>query len=244
MRRLIALTALLVLAPAATAEALVDVSAARAWAAQREGVVAFCVREAGAPPVGLHRTMTFRSASVVKAMLLAAALRRAQDRPLTLTERERLGPMIRESDNLAGYATFFAVGLRGLHDVARAAHMQHFGVPGRLYRAHVTPADQTRLFLALDEVIPRRHRAYARTLLRSIVPEQRWGIPQAAAPRGYRTYFKGGWATGIVHQVALLERGRRRLAVAIMTTADPSMRYGEATVEGVAQRLLAAPGAE
>ena len=38
--------------------------------------------------------------------------------------------------------------------------------------------------------------------------------------------------------MALLRRGGRRLAVAIMTTASPSHEYAKATLEGVARRLL------
>jgi hypothetical protein len=77
-------------------------------------------------------------------------------------------------------------------------------------------------------------------LLRSIVPSQRWGIAQAA-PRHWRLYFKGGWGSGrglLDHQAALLERGHRRVAVAIMTQSDGSHAYGKATLRGLAARLL------
>ena len=117
--------------------------------------------------------------------------------------------------------------------------MRRFRVQdGRLFEARVTASDQTRLFLGLDDLVPRRHRRYARALLRSVVLPQRWGIPQAAAPRGFRVYFKGGWRARLVVQSALLERGGRRLSVAIMTDRDPNMAYGVATIEGITRRLL------
>src|SRR4051794_9099544 len=154
------------------------VHAAAAYASHRHGKVAFCVRELGQPPVGMHRTAAFQSASVVKAMLLVAALRHARDRPLALAERAALGPMIRLSENGAAEATFKLVGTRGLRGVARVAGMRRFRVQeGRLFEARVTASDQARLFLGLDALVPRRHRRYARALLRGVVVQQRWGIP-------------------------------------------------------------------
>ena len=60
-------------------------------------------------------------------------------------------------------------------------------------------------------------------------------------PRGWALYFKGGWGSGTGwadHQVALLRRGRRRMAVAILITSSPSHAYGKETLRGIAARLL------
>ena len=76
--------------------------------------------------------------------------------------------------------------------------------------------------------------------LRTIVHTQRWGIAEVA-PAGWTLYFKGGWGngTGLVdHQVALLQRGRERVSVAILTTISGTHRDGKATLRGVARRLL------
>lgn len=104
-----------------------------------------------------------------------------------------------------------------------------------------TARDQTRLFLAYDRLLPRRHRAYALGLLRQIAPSQRWGVARAV-PRGWTLRFKGGWGSGrglVDHQVALLTRGRERVSVAVFTLASPSHAYAIETLRGVFRRLLA-----
>jgi hypothetical protein len=53
-----------------------------------------------------------------------------------------------------------------------------------------------------------------------------------------RILFKGGWHEDIVHQVALLERGGRRVALAILCSGQPSLAYGQATLKGIAARAL------
>jgi hypothetical protein len=53
-----------------------------------------------------------------------------------------------------------------------------------------------------------------------------------------KIFFKGGWRSGITHQVALLERRGRRVALAVLTSGSPSMAYGVETVERIAARAL------
>jgi hypothetical protein len=148
--------------------------------------------------------------------------------------------MIRRSDNAAASQVCNIVGTDGLARLARRVHMRRFHATRPWGLSTIDVADQTRLFLHIDRQIPRRHRRYAMRLLRSIVPAQRWGIARAR-PRGWALYFKGGWGSGTGwadHQVALLRRGRRRLAVAILITSSPSHEYGNETLRGVAARLL------
>ena len=116
--------------------------------------------------------------------------------------------------------------------------MRRFWVTGALFEASITAADQVRLFRRIDLLVPPRHRRYARRLLSSIVSWQRWGIPQVARRHGAKTFFKGGWRPGLVHQVALVQHGRRRIAIAVLTSGSPSQGYGEATIAGIAARVL------
>ena len=228
-------------APAGTTPVLTTgagISAARTWARTRAGTVGFAVLDVHGRLRGLNRTVAFPSASVSKAMLMVAVLRRARDRALTAGEHALLHPMITVSDNDAAREVYRSVGDPGLLSVARAAGMRRFGAVGHWSGARLTPADQTRLFLRLDRVVPARHRQYARTLLGSIVTGQRWGIARVAARHHMAALFKGGWRKGIVHQVALLERDGRRIAIAVLTDGQPSQAYGRATLEGIAARVL------
>ena len=211
---------------------------AQRWARRRAGTVAFAVAREGRPIRGVAIHRRYPSASVVKAMLALAVLRSAHDRALTGGERSLLRPMIVFSDNDAATAVYASVGAGSLYGIARAARMKNFDVGFNWADAQLTAHDQARLFLRIDRLTPRRHRAYFRGLLASIVPSQRWGIAPVAAGRGFRVMFKGGWRIGIFHQVALLERDGRRLALAVLTrSADHG--YGRRTQAGIAARVLA-----
>jgi hypothetical protein len=216
------------------------VAAARRFLARRRGVTAFAILDTQGRLHGAHVHRRFVTASVVKAMLLVAYLR--SHRVLRPSALRLLRPMIHVSDNRAATAVYHrAGGDPALRRLARAAGMTDFSVHGFWANARLSPADQARLFFEMDGLVPRRHRGYARLLLSHIARAQSWGIPRVARSR-WHVYFKGGWRrTGrgqLVHQVARLERGRRRIAVAVMTDGDPSMAYGIRTISGVAARLL------
>jgi hypothetical protein len=67
---------------------------------------------------------------------------------------------------------------------------------------------------------------------------QRWGIVGVATARHFKVFFKGGWREGIEHQVALLERFGRRIALAVLTSGE-SAADGRSTEAGIASRVLA-----
>ena len=191
---------------------------------------------------GYQPNLRYRSASLVKAMILVAYLRRASwgALPLDGPARSRLHAMITRSDNLAANWAYDRVGAGPTLDaLAHRARMRSFSDAGYWAYSQTSAADQVVFFARLERLVPPRHRAYALGLLRRIVPSQRWGIPQAA--RGWRITFKGGWfeSRHLWHQAALLERGKTRLVLAVLTDRNPSDAYGRATIEGIARRLLA-----
>ena len=217
---------------------------ARAYARRAGGLVSFAVVDSDGRLRGRARNRQFVSASVVKAMLLAAELRRLKERdaPIDPATDETLRAMVAHSDNDAADTVYWRVGDKGLRQVAQAARMKRFAVDGYWANALVTAADMARFFSRLGRAMPRPHRRYGRRLLASITPDQRWGIAKAAGRR-WTVRFKGGWRQtslgSLVHQAAELRRGDLRLSIAVLTDAQPSQERGIEIVRGVAARLLA-----
>lgn len=216
---------------------------ARRYALRRMGVVAFAIVDERGRIHGFHRGERHSSASVVKAMLLVAYLRRGgvKRRRLHAGERAVLGPMVRRSDNVAATRIHDIVGNGGLRRLARRAGMRRF-IPNQVWGgSQITARDQSRFFFRIRSLVPSRHRPYAMGLLRRIVGGQRWGVPPVR-PKGWRIHFKGGWTPAgsgwRVNQSALLQRGKRRLAISVLTEGDPSLGYGATTISGIARRLL------
>jgi len=206
------------------------------YAARRAGTVSFAVMRTDGKIRGLAVNRQEPSASVVKAMLLAAYLR--HHRHPDAAARATLDPMIRVSDNGAAERIYGEVGAAGLAEVGRAVHMTHLGVGRALFDTGITPSDQVRLFFHLDRAIPLPLLHYAKGLLSSIVSWQSWGIPAAARPRGWRVYFKGGWRSGLTHQSAQLLHGKTKFALSVLTRDSPSMVYAEDTISGITRILL------
>jgi Beta-lactamase enzyme family len=227
------------------------IRSAQAFAAGR-GDVSFALIDPSVGLRGYDADARYSSASVSKALLLAAELRRLgrEDEPLDSATKELLEPMITYSDNDAADSIYARVGDSGLEDVASRAGMRDFDVtPGFWGGDQVTAADLARFFYRLDANFPPRYRAYAKRLLADITPAERWGIPQAI-DRGWSIWFKGGWrpagqehtSGSVTHQAALLvHRAGERLALAVLTDEPPGTGAGFDAIEGVASRLLTKP---
>jgi Beta-lactamase enzyme family len=232
------LVAAALLAPAWTP----GVHAANTYADTRAGTVAFAVRT-DRRLWGRDLDRPVHSASVVKALLLVAYLRQpsVRSRPLTRDERHLLSPMVRWSNNHRASEVVERLGPARIDRTAHRAGMPSFHLVTPCWGCSpITAREQTRFFLHIDALVPPRHRAFAMQLLRTVVHTQRWGIAQVRL-RGWTLYFKGGWGSGtglVDHQVALLQRGRERVSVAILTTVSGTHRDGKATLRGVAGRLL------
>jgi hypothetical protein len=236
----------IVLAAPAAAEArrvpsLKAVKDARAYVARHDrgaARVSFAVIDTRGRMFSRGGGRIHQSASQTKAMLLVAYLRRLGRRPVPAELRPVLAAMIRRSSNRAAHRVRGIVGDAGLAAVGRAAGMRDLRLNGTWSEVGITAADQARFFRRFDRLCPRRHRRYARRLLVTIVPGQRWGIPRAARPRGFATFFKGGWRRGLVNQGALLETGdRRRLSIVVLTDGI-AFPQGTRIVEVVARKLL------
>jgi beta-lactamase class A len=237
--------------PAIAYPSAAAIRSAQRFAADR-GDVAFAVLDPYSGLRGYDPDRQFSSASVTKAMLLAAELRRLreEDEPLDAGTKELLEPMITYSDNGAADSVYAQVGDEGLEDVARRAGMADFeATPGFWGGDQITSADMARFFYRLDANLAGPYHDYAKGLLARIASTERWGIPEVLDP-GWTAWFKGGWrpveekntSGPVTHQAALLEhRYGERLALAVLTDELPGSEGGFSAITGVAGRLLADP---
>ncbi len=218
-------------------------SAAR-FAGGRTGRVAFAVAGADGMVRGLNEHDLFQSASVVKALILAAELERLDREGMTLdpAARASLIAMITISDNDAATQVFERVGPEGIAAVAHRVGMRDLETSTIWGATRISAADTALMFSDLDRILPERFEQFGKGLLGSVAAEQSWGIPAVAEPLGWSVRFKGGWRMDpsgqVVNQVAELSRRGSTFAMAVLSDEGPSMPYGIETVEGVADRLL------
>ncbi len=221
--------------------------AAWTYARNRGGAVSFAVVDTRGKLRGRDEHRLYPAASVVKAMLLSAELRRLKQSgtPLDDGTDSLLTSMITESDNSAADSIYDRVGDEGLFAVAKRAGMPNFTVAGYWGNAQISATDMALFFADLDRMLVRRFRAYGKGLLGSVIPTESWGIPEVAGNR-WAVRFKGGWLPdhALAHQAAELRdrHGDRRLSMTVLTDDQPSFDYAIETVRGVAARLLSASG--
>ena len=209
------------------------------WAEDRAGEVGVAVVDNRGALHTYNAHRQFQSASVAKAMLLVAYLRR-HPRPTTAM-RLTLRSMIEKSDNVSADTVYGLVGNRGLLGVAKLAGMRDFDVGTSWINTRMTAADQARFFYRYESYLPTRSIAFARQLLSGITPLQRWGIAAAAGTAGWKVFFKGGWLgeyNEVMNQAAWLERGGVRWSLAVLTDDNPTSSYGRQTQKGITGLLL------
>lgn len=231
-------TAAIVAAATAPAGWAPDVAAAQRVAARRPaGSISFAVRT---PDRLWGRNLDHRvnSVSTVKVLLMLTRLR--QRKPIAEPERRRIAAMVRRSDNDAASRLVVELGERKIEWTAKRAGMHAFDLRHPWGASSLTARDGTRLMLNLERLLPAGRRAPALRLLADIVPSQRWGVAKVA-PAGWTLHFKGGWGSGsgaADHQIALLARGPQRVAVAVLTTSNPSHKTGSETLRLVFRPLV------
>lgn len=217
-----------------------DARPAKEYALSRAGDVSFSVFDMQGRQRELSGYSGARMASTFKVMLMVAYLRRASDRSLSDYDRSLLGPMIRRSDNPPADRIDAMLGRTPIERLADDAGMKGFRWHDTWGLSRSTPRDQALFMRTLQQYIPDRHWDYARNLLTSITPSQRWGIGRVKL-RGWHLRFKGGWGSGtglVNHQVVLLSKDGRRIGLAVFTEESPSHDYGKQTLKGVFRILL------
>jgi beta-lactamase class A len=223
---------------------------ARGIQAARRGRVSAVAVAVDDPGTGLVCRLNsgwhFDSASVVKVTILAALLRRAQDqhRYLTRTEAANARAMITRSDNGAASALWAEVGRRGLQHFLNLARMTHtvLGPDGAWGLTDITAADEAlllRLLLTQNPVLDTSARDYALSLMAHVIAAQRWGVP-AGAPARLTAHVKNGWLPLAthgwrIHSIGGFTGRGGGYSIVVLTQDNPTMAYGIATIEAIAE---------
>jgi hypothetical protein len=193
----------------------------------------------------VHASRHFDSASAVKATIMAAVLRRAQEqhRGLRSWERARLHTMITYSDNDSASALWSSLGRSRVSAFLRLAGMSDTvpGPGGYWGLTQITSHDELRLLDVLtdrQDVLAAQWRAYGLGLMARVTPSQRWGTPYGT-PAGVTAHNKNGWLPRAtrgwrVHSIGAFTGSGRDYRMAVLTDRNATMDYGVETIDRVA----------
>lgn len=202
-------------------------------------------------------TGAYDTASIVKVDILSALLLDAQDRGAALTAKQQklATAMIRSSDNAATNALWKDIGgTKGLDAANKRLGLKatHGDPDGHWGLTRTTAADQMVLLEAVlgdgHSPLTAHSRAYLRSLMSTVEPDQRWGISAADDGKGSagRPALKNGWLprsdTDLwdVNSIGRVEYGGRTLLVAVLSDGQPTYKTGIDLVERAAATAVKA----
>lgn len=154
---------------------------------------------------GSWRTETF---SIVKVLLVAAALRRCQEQSLVLPREQAdlAHAMITRSDNEAASSLLTWVGVAQVRRIARLFGLTHTVIQGGTTDgasdwwgySTTTATDQLKLLRCIQgtRILTRANRNYLNHLMTEVIPSQRWGVCSPPLPSTVRWSTKNGWGSG------------------------------------------------
>jgi Beta-lactamase enzyme family len=188
----------------------------------------------------------YYSASVVKATILAALLRKLMEehRYLSLAQQTLARKMITESSNSAASRLWAEVGRPSLQHFLNLAKMKQtvLGPGGYWGLTLITAHDEIvllNLLTSKNSVLDRPSRSYELSLMARVIPSQRWGVP-AGAPADLTVHVKNGWLPypgqdWHINSIGSFSGHHRNYMIVVLTTGNPSMTYGVNTVQDIAE---------
>ena len=187
----------------------------------------------------------FDSASVVKAIILAALLRWHQEtgKPLSSTEKHEATLMITQSDNDAATYLWNEVGMSRLQHFLNLARMRdtELGQDGYWGLTQLTAHDEMlllRLLTGPNSVLSSYSRSYELGLMAHVIPAQRWGTP-AGAPSYVTVHVKNGWLPDDsgwhINSIGAFTGDNRNYMMVVLTDDNPTENYGISTIQAVAK---------
>ena len=193
-----------------------------------------------------HMRQHFYAASVVKATILAALLRKAQEQHRSLTAKEKAAAwlMITQSNNAAATKLWNDVGLRWLQHFLNLAGMKTTKLNYAWGLTQITANDETlllRLFMTHGRVLTDASRSYELYLMRHVIAAEAWGV-RAGAPKIFSWHIKNGWAPLLssawtVNSIGCFIDNVRGYTIVVLTDDNPGAGpdYGIATIEAIAR---------
>jgi hypothetical protein len=194
-----------------------------------------------------HAAWHFYAASVIKATILGALLRMAQEQNRHLTARERrlAWLMITQSNNDAATALWNEVGPRRMQHFLNLAAMTQTKLAHAWGLSLLTAHDEILLLKLLsrpNRILSLSSRVYAQYLMSHVISSQRWGVP-AGAPTSVTVHVKNGWLpypvsnNWEINSVGFFRSTKpfRVYEIAMLTHHNATMAYGIDTIEGAAR---------
>lgn len=204
---------------------------------------------------GYRSTWQNNTASIVKVMLVAGALRkvRAQGRSMTAAEKEHCRLAIVISDNAAATACYrLGGGDAGIRATAKAFGMADTE-PYTGYgwgRTWTTAFDQRKLVAALfqgSSALHKADRAYLWNLMGNTIPEQSWGVGIVRSDTT-AVHLKNGWVPlsddnlWRVNSIGHVKGEGRNYTLAILCGSLETMAVGELRTNTISQSVYAILG--
>jgi hypothetical protein len=192
----------------------------------------------------------FDSASIVKAIIMAALLRWHQQAgtPLSSSEKSEATLMITQSDNDAATDLWDELGMDNLQHFLDLAGMgeTQLGQDGQWGLTQVTAHDEMlllRLLTAPNSVLDAYSRSYQLGLMAQVTSWESWGVT-AGSPSGVTWHVKNGWlpdATGWhINSIGTFSGHGEDYMIAVLsdnTDTNDDEQYGINTIEDVARPL-------
>jgi len=219
----------------------------------RDGVHAVSVYDRVTGVYCLYNGSThFDSASIVKAIIMAALLRWHQqtDTPLSSWEKSEAALMIEQSDNDAATALWDELGMDNLQHFLNLAGMgeTQLGQDGEWGLTQVTAHDEMlllKLLTAPNSVLDAASRSYQLGLMGQVTSWEAWGVT-AGTPSGVTWHVKNGWlpdATGWhINSIGTFSGHGKDYMIAVLsdnTDMNDDEQYGINTIEDVARLVQA-----
>ena len=196
-----------------------------------------------------HQAWHFYAASAIKATILAALLRTAQEQGRHLTARERrlAWLMITQSNNDAATALWNQEGHWRMQHILNLAKMTQTKLAFAWGLSLLTAHDEILLLTLLsrpNRILSLNSRVYAQYLMSHVISSQRWGVP-AGAPTSVKVGVKNGWLpypvsdNWEINSIGFFRSTKpfRDYEIAMLTHHNPTMPYGVATIEGAAKAI-------